>query len=132
MKSSLSNNKRKSNDKKNHINRITKSISLHHSDDTLYKMNSTIIWARMSGFPIWPARYCTITEENAIKTLNKDKQGYSSVFFLGSKCAWIADTSIFSFIPETIDQHFVRKKFKYDKSYRSSVGRIINELLYHS
>jgi hypothetical protein len=42
------------------------------------------IWARMHGFPAWPARFCSNAEEIGLKTISKPK--FVSVCFLGKRC----------------------------------------------
>jgi hypothetical protein len=47
-----------------------------------------ILWARMPGFPFWPARNCTI-HEKAVLDLNKSpknglKTSHKAVIFLGT------------------------------------------------
>lgn len=45
---------------------------------------SVTIWARMHGFPAWPARFCSDAEEIGLKTVSKPK--FVSVCFLGKRC----------------------------------------------
>jgi len=65
-----------------------------------------VLWARMAGFPSWPARYCCAPEEAALtkKKPKSAKVAQSAVVFLGlntERCAirpcclvaWIEDAN---------------------------------------
>ena len=96
----------------------------------LYKDDSRIVWARMSGFPSWPARYCSKIEQEAILSMRPSRGPQQTgschpiaVLFLGRKCtkAWIWDASIHRFIPETLEGLFQLRRFRQDRDYRAAV-----------
>ena len=51
-------------------------------------LQSGPIWARLTGFPSWPARYCSPYEELCLRVKKSPKPGSApiAVSFLGSSC----------------------------------------------
>ena len=48
-------------------------------------LQDTPIWARMTGFPSWPARFCSDYEEHCFQQKKARKPGQISVSFLGEQ-----------------------------------------------
>jgi hypothetical protein len=47
------------------------------------KKKKTPIWARMLGFPQWPARFCSTFEEVQLQQKKAPRPGQVAVIFLG-------------------------------------------------
>lgn len=88
---------------------------------------NTIVWARMPGYPAWPARYCSAPEEAALskKKARSTKTFQSAVVFLGD-CdrGWINDSSIDPFSSETFPKYFTEKKSK-DEDYGTAIAEAV-------
>eukprot|EP01038_Epipyxis_sp_PR26KG_P011077 gene11077-14872_t len=104
---------------------IDSGSSANTSLENPVKSQDVVFWARMSGFPWWPARYCTEAEKKLLlKTCQPSlKIKQTAVTFLGKKLdkGWVADNGIAEFSPNTFLKYYHAKKIKTDKEYKSAV-----------
>ena len=73
------------------------------------------VWARMTGFPSWPARFCSEYEEESFKKKKLGKPGQICVTFLGecvrlSVCLFVSFFLSFSICLSTT-QFFIQLTF---------------------
>lgn len=82
-------------------------------------------WARMAGFPPWPARKCTSYEENQLRKRKPGPKPHEvAVAFLGirNERAWVTESNITPFLSTTILDKFDKKKYKNDRDYRAAMN----------
>ena len=83
-----------------------------------------VFWARLSGYPAWPARLCT-EEELEMIVAHKPKKGLVQpigVVYLGDLSrGWVSDNAFSEFTPESFSSKFIQKKFRSDLKYRKAV-----------
>jgi hypothetical protein len=104
-------------------------IAMNVSDKDLvavsvpFKPKYTVCWARMAGFPFWPARLCSNVEIESLQSLKSSKLVQVAVSFLGIRCekGWVANNSICDFTPESLKDKFSAKKLKSDRDYRAAI-----------
>jgi PWWP domain len=90
----------------------------------------TPIWARMIGFPFWPARFCSEYEEFTLreKRAPRPNNPQVAVSFLGHRCekGWVGEAMVVEFTAESLSSKcFQEKKFRSDKDYRAAVAEAV-------
>jgi PWWP domain len=80
----------------------------------------------MTGFPFWPARFCSEYEEHNLRGKQAPRVSVPqvAVSFLGYRCerGWVADTMVLEFTADSLSAKcFQEKKFRSDKDYRAAV-----------